>query len=142
MTVYIPHKDTLFLLARLQRSFIASYNQGLCREDYLFPQYPLYAFADDGQPSVPAIACEILAPVAEKTQCFFPFELETADGTVEHFKIVFATGKSAIDGLKASDTFERLPEKLFPLHPRSWQRGRAVIENNSWQIFDTAWCKA
>ena len=138
----MPHKDTLFLLAKLQRQLVAQYNEGLAPQDYLYPSYPLYAFTEDEGAAVPVTECTVSAPAAEGFQWFFPFMLQAADGSAMDFKIIFATGRHDVDSQRALRAVQEIAAGTFPLHPRVWQRGRAVIEHSGWQIFDAAWCKA
>lgn len=142
MTAYIPHKDTLFLLSQMQKNIIQTHNNKH-PENFLFPQYPMFAFYDEKKNAeCTEIAkykkiesASILLPKAENCEIYFPFVLKYTDGTQDNMKIIFATTKQPIK--KAPE----INSDAFPLQLRIFRKARAVIEYNSWQIFDDKWVK-
>ena len=167
MTAYIPHKDTLFLLAQMQKNIIRAHNDKQ-PEDFLFPQYPLFAFHDDAEiakctkdeKGKGLESAGILSPKADGCEMYFPLVLKYADGTQDNLRIIFATSKQPIRLVKArfaqgldsavfgfhnyKPEIKKAPEfnsDAFPLQLRIFRKARAVLECNSWQIFDEKWVK-
>lgn len=137
MTAYIPHKDILLRLSQMQKNIIFTYNRKKTPLEFLFPQYPLFAFTPEPENIVnkKLESCSILAPKLEDCQLYFPFVLKYADGSHDNLQIVFATSKQPIK--KAPE----INSDAFPLQLRVFRKARAVLECNSWQIFDDKWVK-
>lgn len=147
MKVIVPHKDTIFLLSKVQREFISAYNT----TSYAFPQYPLWCFLtpeDEQQLSsaTKITSLEIQAPAFEGTVFFFPVLIAIAgdastEGNVslKTSRIVFA---KTDDSIKKALDFSLLEKSdAFPLHPRVFRIGEASVENNGWSLTDDHWVK-
>ncbi|MCR5763517.1 MAG: hypothetical protein K6G00_09075 [Treponema sp.] len=137
MTAYIPHKDTLLILSKIQKSIITAYNAGKTQDNFIYPEYPLFAFAKEASQSEnkKISGCSILFPEAENNELYFPFILTHEDGSKETLQIKFAKSNSSIK--KAPE----INSGAFPMQVRIFRKARAVIEYNSWQIFDEKWLK-
>lgn len=147
MVAFIPHKDTLFLLASMQRDFIAK-----CTATYgtLYPQYPLWAFFDKADEmmllknSAYIMKCEITSPSVEKKSFFFPitFTFSNEGNAVPQklqARILFA--KTDDDIHKALDFSSIKEPNIFPLSQRVFRIGTVILENNGWSLFDDHWVK-
>lgn len=136
MTAYILHKDTALILANFQKQFISEYNKQKMPSEYMLPKYPLFAFLEEKDSINNKIKnCTILFPQAESKEVFFPFMIEYQDGTKEALKIIFATSKEEIK--KTPD----IKSDVFPMPIHIFRKADAILENNSWQIFNDKWYK-
>lgn len=133
MNAIIPHKDTLFFLAGIQRNIISILN----REANVFPLYPLFAMTDQDIPGG-MTGCTIGLPETEWNKAYFPVEIEYADHCLK-LSIFFAR---TVDG-KEMPEFD-LPQEIknaFPKKERIFRTANAIFENNTWQIYDDRWIK-
>ena len=82
-TVLVPHKDTLFLLSKAQKSIILEYNKTHQKENYLLPSYPLWGKLDEQvfkvQNKIKITDASLTGPFVEKTKAFFYFKVSTKD---------------------------------------------------------------
>ena len=147
MVAFIPHKDTLFLLASIQRDFIAK-----CTALYgtLYPQYPLWAFFDKENEmvllknSANIMKCEIESPRVEKNNFFFPvtFTFSNENDSDLHtlqVRIIFA--KTDYEIHKDFDFSSMKDSNVLPLSQRVFRIGTVILENNGWSLFDDHWIK-
>ena len=137
-TVLVPHKDTLFLLSKAQKSIILEYNKTHQKENYLLPSYPLWGKLDEQvfkvQNKIKITDASLTGPFVEKTKAFFYFKVSTKDKRYT-FKILFAESKNNID-------CELLKIKELPASPKSFRLGQAVFTNSTWELHDDIWITA
>lgn len=142
MKAFIPHKDTLLQLARAQREYIDAFNARPATGVFLYPRYPLWAFAEELPEEI--LGCAIRAPLPCDGGASFPVELESAEGKTM-LRIVFATaGDSPSPATGVSCPAAAAPAVRcvqFPLRPRVFRTGTALLQDNGWQLFDERWHK-
>src|SRR5574344_981305 len=95
MKVIVPHKDTIFLLSKVQREFLSAYNT----TSYAFPQYPLWCFLtpeDEQQLSsaTKITSLEIQAPTFEGTVFFFPVLKTIAGDASTEGNVILKTSRN------------------------------------------------
>ena len=146
MTAYIPHKDMLLALSKMQRSIIRACNKETLPESFLIPQYPHFAFDKEKESTENKnpCSCRVLFPETDGMQVYFPFVLEYADGTQRKMKIIIATLSKIVSRETLYDKIKNAPEidaDAFPLKLRIFRKAQALVECNSWQIFNDKWFK-
>lgn len=133
MNAIIPHKDTLFFLANLQRKILELTKN----KSELLPLYPLFAF---------------LNHEPDGTITEFTIELPATSGNFICLPVIIATEKEKITAeikiartmLSKNPELPELPEEIknaFPKRERIFRTASVVIENNGWQVFDDKWHK-
>lgn len=139
----VPHKDTLFMLASIQRKFIAASKEAGI---FLIPQYPLWAFFDSKtEPLIEKLSsvtkCQIQKPEHDDTGFFFPVTLAIEDdaSTQTHLRIVFATWYDT--DKKAFDLPSLEESNAFPFAQRVFRIGTATRQDNGWALTDDQWIK-
>ncbi|MDO4506119.1 MAG: hypothetical protein Q4B64_04155 [Spirochaetales bacterium] len=133
MKAIVPHKDTLFFLAGVQRKLISM----LAKEKNVYPQYPLYAFTEDEIPSG-VMSLTIGCPGTENELAVFPLLIE-GEGFIINLKIPFARTADRTDmpELKMSEEIKN----AFPRKERIFRTATVIRTENSWQLFDDRWNK-
>ena len=152
MHALVPHKDTLFLLSQVQRSFISQYNTMLTQntsEPFAYPQFPLWCLYDDSLSSFEhdIASCTIESPAYENNEFYFPVHIFCNAPSNEQstslqkitLRIVFAKTDAAIK--KAPDFSLVEKSDAFPLRQRVFRVGTATVENNGWSLSDDRWVK-
>lgn len=137
MNAIIPHKDTLFFLADIQRKIISTG----AKNSFLYPHYPLFAFFADGTENIRLEnirSMTISCPCAKGNFLVFPIHIELEDGSVET-EIKFARTKNG----EPEPAVEIPPEikNAFPKRERTFRSATVIMENNGWQVFDDRWHK-
>lgn len=129
---FIPHKDSLFTMAKIQQIFLR-----LGGPDVL-PCYPLWAFCreDEFDSLKSAGACEIMKPDHDGGEYFFPVRIRCGSGTMV-LRIVFARGPEEFSG--GLSVFPADDLKDFPLRLKSFRTGEVRFKNNGWQLFRDTW---
>jgi len=155
MFALIPHKDTLFLLAQLQKKIISSYNMKYTSvnnndESSVFPNYPLWCFfSKTFQPDFfkDLSSCKIEAPVHNNKELYFPLVFCFKDDTKKlEGKIIFATfnaKKNPVHTSKISLCKQdiQLYSEKFPINTRIFRFAEVVTENNGYKVFNDRWIK-
>ncbi|MBO4385902.1 MAG: hypothetical protein J5817_02680 [Treponema sp.] len=159
MNVIALQKDNELFICNHARAFIESFNkENLGKGILLFPNFPLWAFAEDSlcgkkfdllfksrsvKKAFIGKASFIKRGQSLPTEFFFPLFI-TADLENEsiqfEFKIVFAKSQKPLP-----EDFT-LPKDLvasekFPVRIKSFRTGNALTENNAWSLFDEKWTR-
>ena len=137
----VPHKDTLFLLASIQRKFISHAAQS---NFILFPQYPLWAFFDEHQIECKNISsCTIEKPARDGSYFYFPVSIISSNQKGEQhsdtMRIVFASCSDEIKN--ASEVPFMVESNAFPLTQRVFRIGSTTRQDNGWALTDDQWIK-
>ncbi|MEE1182364.1 MAG: hypothetical protein UHY90_08945 [Treponema sp.] len=133
MKALIPHKDTLFFLADMQKHLI-SFLQG---KVFLYPLFPLFAFSEKEIP-LGMTSCTIEVPVRQKEFLFFPVKVEY-ESSVLNLQIKFA--RTADNDPVPDFSLSEEIKNAFPKRERIFRIADIVYENNTWQVFNDKWCK-
>lgn len=133
MNAIVPHKDTLFFLAGMQRKIISI----LGKESQVYPQYPLFAFTEEAIPTG-IISLIIECPTAENDFAVFPLKVESREGSL-NLSIPFAKTSDGSDFAEL-DLSEEI-KNAFPRKERIFRTATALMAENSWQLFDDKWNK-
>lgn len=160
MNVIALQKDNELFICNYARAFIENFNrENLGKGISLFPNFPLWAFAEDSISSAQfnsifksrSVKKAFIGKASFTESCipgqeefFFPFfietDLEKANRTFE-FKIVFAKIQKA-----GTEDFtlpkELLGSQKFPFSIKSFRTGNALIKDNAWSLFDEKWIRS
>lgn len=164
MNVIALQKDNELFICNYARAFIENFNrENLGKGISLFPNFPLWAFAEDSisddqfnsifksrsvKKAFIGKASFTESCIPGQEEFFFPFfiemDLEKESRTFE-FKIIFAKIQKAGTDAGAGDF--TLPKELaetkkFPLSIKSFRTGNALIKDNAWSLFDEKWIRS
>lgn len=163
MNVIALQKDNELFICNYARAFIENFNrENLGKGTSLFPNFPLWAFAEDSisdeqfnsifksrsvKKAFIGKASFTESCIPGQEEFFFPFfietDLEKANRTFE-FKIIFAKIQKAGTNAGAGDFTlpkELLGSKKFPFSIKSFRTGNALIKDNAWSLFDEKWIR-
>ena len=132
----VPHRDAVLKLSRFSKKIIYSFNKENHPGNFAFPIFPLWSFADFFPDTV--TKAEILFPKSDGKNFYFPPELWNGDLKREYrinFAAIHCGTENAMPNMDDGFCSE------FPLSVPCYKTGLAVIENNSWKIFDEKWFK-
>ena len=159
MNVIALQKDNELFICNYARAFIENFNQeNLGKGISLFPNFPLWAFAEDSissdqfnsifksrsvKKAFIGKASFTKSSIPGQEEFFFPFfietDLEKASRTFE-FKIVFAKiQKTGTEDFTLPK--ELLGSQKFPFSIKSFRTGNALIKDNAWSLFDEKWIR-
>ena len=130
MFAFVPGKDVLLFLAKIQKKIISVFNSNRPAKFFAAPVFPLWAFFDFAFPEK-IISCEFLEPVFKDEKFIFPVKIISLKDEKEkliNLEIVF--GK-ILDEIK----------NCFPYKIRVFKIGNVLVQDNNWQLFDEKWCK-
>ena len=143
MFAFVPGKDALLFLAKIQKKIISAFNSNCSAEFFAVPVFPLWAFFDFALPEK-IISCEFLEPILKDEKFIFPVKIIfLKDGTENeiNLKVVFVKilgeRKSSLEFHLDSDEIKN----CFPYKIRVFKTGNVLVQNNSWQLFDEKWGK-
>ncbi|WP_294012941.1 hypothetical protein [uncultured Treponema sp.] len=143
MFAFVPGKDALLFLAKIQKKIISNFNSNCSAEFFAVPVFPLWAFFDFALPEK-IISCEFLEPILKDEKFIFPVKIIfLKDGTENeiNLKVVFVKilgeRKSSLEFHLDSDEIKN----CFPYKIRVFKTGNVLVQNNSWQLFDEKWGK-
>ena len=143
MFAFVPGKDALLFLAKIQKKIISNFNSNCSAEFFAVPVFPLWAFFDFALPEK-IISCEFLEPILKDEKFIFPVKIIfLKDGTENeiNLKVVFVKilgeRKSSLEFHLDSDEIKN----CFPYKIRVFKTGNVLVQNNSWQLFDEKWVK-
>lgn len=143
MFAFVPGKDALLFLAKIQKKIISNFNSNRSAEFFAVPVFPLWAFFDFALPEK-IISCEFLEPILKDEKFIFPVKIIfLKDGTENeiNLKVVFVKilgeRKSSLEFHLDSDEIKN----CFPYKIRVFKTGNVLVQNNSWQLFDEKWGK-
>ncbi|WP_296663354.1 hypothetical protein [Treponema sp. UBA753] len=143
MFAFVPGKDALLFLAKIQKKIISVFNSNCSAEFFAVPVFPLWAFFSFPFPEK-IISCEFLEPVLKDEKFIYPvkiFFLKDEKENIINLEIVF--GK-ILGKIKSSLEFHLCPDEIkncFPYRIRVFKTGNVLVQDNSWQLFDEKWCK-
>ncbi len=143
MFAFVPGKDALLFLAKIQKKIISVFNSNCSAEFFAAPVFPLWAFFDFPLPEK-IISCEFLEPVFKDEKFIFPVKIISLKDEIENeinLEIVF--GK-ILGKRKGSLEFHLDSDEIkncFPYKIRVFKTGNVLVQNNSWQLFDEKWIK-
>lgn len=143
MFAFVPGKDALLFLAKIQKKIISNFNSNCSAEFFAVPVFPLWAFFDFALPEK-IISCEFLEPILKDEKFIFPVKIIfLKDGTENeiNLKVVFVKilgeRKSSLEFHLDSDEIKN----CFPYKIRVFKIGNVLVQDNNWQLFDEKWCK-
>ena len=143
MFAFVPGKDALLFLAKIQKKIISNFNSNCSAEFFAVPVFPLWALFDFALPEK-IISCEFLEPILKDEKFIFPVKIIfLKDGTENeiNLKVVFVKilgeRKSSLEFHLDSDEIKN----CFPYKIRVFKTGNVLVQNNSWQLFDEKWGK-
>ncbi len=143
MFAFVPGKDALLFLAKIQKKIISAFNSNCSAEFFTSPVFPLWAFFDFALPEK-IISCEFLEPVFRDEKFIFPVKIIfLKDGTENTINLEVAFGK-ILGKIKSSFKLHLDSDEIkncFPYKIRVFKTGNVLIQNNSWQLFDEKWIK-
>lgn len=143
MFAFVPGKDALLFLAKIQKKIISNFNSNRSAEFFAVPVFPLWAFFDFALPEK-IISCEFLEPILKDEKFIFPVKIIFLKDGIENeinLKVVFVKilgeRKSSLEFHLDSDEIKN----CFPYKIRVFKTGNVLVQNNSWQLFDEKWGK-
>ena len=143
MFAFVPGKDALLFLAKIQKKIISAFNFNCSAEFFAAPVFPLWAFFDFALPEK-IISCEFLEPVFKDEKFIFPVKIIfSKDGTENEINLEVVFGK-ILGKIKSSLEFHLDSDEIkncFPYKIRVFKTGNVLVQNNSWQLFDEKWIK-
>ena len=74
MFAFVPGKDVLLFLAKIQKKIISVFNSNRPAKFFAAPVFPLWAFFDFAFPEK-IISCEFLEPVFKDEKFIFPVKI-------------------------------------------------------------------
>ena len=129
MFAFVPGKDVLLFLAKIQKKIISAFNSNRPAKFFAAPVFPLWAFFDFAFPEK-IISCEFLEPV-------FKDEKEKLINLEIVFGKILGEIKSSLEFHLDSDEIKN----CFPYKIRVFKIGNVLVQDNNWQLFDEKWCK-
>lgn len=143
MFAFVPGKDALLFLAKIQKKIISNFNSNCSAEFFAVPVFPLWAFFDFALPEK-IISCEFLEPILKDEKFIFPVKIIfLKDGTENEINLKVVFGK-ILGERKSSLEFHLDSDEIkncFPYKIRVFKTGNVLVQNNSWQLFDEKWVK-
>lgn len=143
MFAFVPGKDALLFLAKIQKKIISNFNSNCSAEFFAVPVFPLWAFFDFALPEK-IISCEFLEPILKDEKFIFPVKIIfLKDGTENEINLKVVFGK-ILGERKSSLEFHLDSDEIkncFPYKIRVFKTGNVLVQNNSWQLFDEKWGK-
>lgn len=143
MFAFVPGKDALLFLAKIQKKIISNFNSNCSADFFAVPVFPLWAFFGFALPEK-IISCEFLEPVFKDEKFIFPVKIVfLKDGTENEINLEVVFGK-ILGKIKNSLEFHLNSNEIkncFPYKIRVFKTGNVLIQNNSWQLFDEKWSK-
>lgn len=143
MFAFVPGKDALLFLAKIQKKIISNFNSNCSAEFFAVPVFPLWAFFDFALPEK-IISCEFLEPILKDGKFIFPVKIIfLKDGTENEINLEVVFGK-ILGERKSSLEFHLDSDEIkncFPYKIRVFKTGNVLVQNNSWQLFDEKWIK-
>ena len=159
MNVIALQKDNELFICNYARAFIENFNrENLGKGISLFPNFPLWAFAEDSissdqfnsifksrsvKKAFIGKASFTKSGIPGQEEFFFPFFIETdleKESRTFEFKIVFAKIQNA-----GTEDFtlpkELLESQKFPFSIKSFRTGNALVQDNAWSLFDEKWIR-
>ena len=121
MFAFVPGKDVLLFLAKIQKKIISAFNSNRPAKFFAAPVFPLWAFFDFAFPEK-IISCEFLEKL---------INLEIVFGKI------LGEIKSSLEFHLDSDEIKN----CFPYKIRVFKIGNVLVQDNNWQLFDEKWCK-
>ena len=143
MFAFVPGKDALLFLAKIQKKIISAFNSNCSAEFFAVPVFPLWAFFDFPFPEK-IISCEFLEPFFKDEKFIFPVKIIFLKDEIENtinLEVVF--GK-ILGEIKSNLEFHLDSDEIkncFPYKIRIFKTGNVLVQNNSWQLFDEKWIK-
>ncbi len=143
MFAFVPGKDVLLFLAKIQKKIISVFNSNRPAKFFAAPVFPLWAFFDFAFLEK-IISCEFLEPVFKDEKFIFPVKIISLKDEKEkliNLEIVF--GK-ILGEIKSSLEFHLDSDEIkncFPYKIRVFKIGNVLVQDNNWQLFDEKWCK-
>ncbi|MDO5774479.1 MAG: hypothetical protein Q4P16_09230 [Spirochaetales bacterium] len=143
MFAFVPGKDALLFLAKIQKKIISIFNSNCSAEFFASPVFPLWAFFGFALPEK-IISCEFLEPILKDEKFIFPVKIVfLKDGTENTMDLEVVFGK-ILGERKSSLEFHLDSDEIkncFPYKIRVFKTGNVLVQNNSWQLFDEKWSK-
>lgn len=143
MFAFVPGKDVLLFLAKIQKKIISVFNSNRPAKFFATPVFPLWAFFDFALPEK-IISCEFLEPILKDEKFIFPVKIIfLKDGTENEINLKVVFGK-ILGERKSSLEFHLDSDEIkncFPYKIRVFKTGNVLVQNNSWQLFDEKWVK-
>ena len=143
MFAFVPGKDALLSLAKIQKKIISAFNSNCSEEFFAVPVFPLWAFFDFSLPEK-IISCEFLEPVFKDEKFIFPVKIIFLKDEIENTINLEAVFGKILGKIKSSFKFHLDSDEIkncFPYKIRVFKTGNVLIQNNSWQLFDEKWIK-
>ncbi|MBQ2601052.1 MAG: hypothetical protein II584_01495 [Treponema sp.] len=136
----IPHRDVVLKIIRSSKKIIGDFNSENLPGCRAIPVFPLWSFAESFPEDVFEVKVE--NPKLDGTTFYFPlvFCTEGKPDVRTEFRIVFARISGDPHGI-APYTPPTETAVDFPLNVSCYRTGTAVIEDNSWKLFDEKWHK-
>ena len=122
MFAFVPGKDVLLFLAKIQKKIISVFNSNRPAKIFAAPVFPLWAFFDFAFP------VKIISLKDEKEKLI---NLEIVFGKI------LGEIKSSLEFHIDSDEIKN----CFPYKIRVFKIGNVLVQDNNWQLFDEKWCK-
>lgn len=143
MFAFVPGKDALLFLAKIQKKIISNFNSNCSAEFFAVPVFPLWAFFDFALHEK-ITSCEFLEPILKDGKFIFPVKIIfLKDETKNEINLEVVFGK-ILGERKSSLEFHLDSDEIkncFPYKIRVFKTGNVLVQNNSWQLFDEKWIK-
>ena len=139
----IPHRDIILKISRCSKKIITDFNKDNSPDFKAFPVFPFWVVSE----KIPDdnFRVSICSPVFDGNDFYFPVNIgdSQSESPDTDFKIIFARIRKCGCESKSPDA-EKLLKNCgteFPLSVPCYKTGTALIENNSWKLFDEKWHK-
>ena len=140
----IPHRDIILKISRCSKKIIMDFNKDNSPEFKAFPVFPFWVVSENLPDDMSRVS--ICRPVFDGTDFYFPVDIGSAQSESQDadFKIIFARIRKSGCGSNSPDAGSLLTNcgMTFPMSVPCYKTGTALIENNSWKLFDEKWHKA